>query len=54
MAQVTTIEAMTRMVAAKTIQPPQDRWGTNKRISTRKASKVMSRVGMVRISRASR
>lgn len=54
MAQVTTEDAMMRMVAASTIHPPQFICGTNRRMSTRKARRVTRRVGMVRMRRARR
>jgi hypothetical protein len=53
-AQVTTLDMMIRMVAAKTIQPPHDMCGTKSRMSTRNASNVTRSVGMVRIRRASK
>lgn len=53
-AQVTTPEAMMRIVAARTIHPPHCIWGTNSRMSTRKARRATSRVGKVNIKRASR
>ncbi|KAI7456578.1 hypothetical protein KC368_g70 [Hortaea werneckii] len=40
MAQVTTEDAMMRMVAASTIHPPQFICGTNRRMSTKKARRV--------------
>ncbi|KAI6951535.1 hypothetical protein KC348_g44 [Hortaea werneckii] len=54
MAQVTTEDAMMRMVAASTIHPPQFICGTNRRMSTKKARRVTRSVGMVRIRRARR
>lgn len=54
MAQVTTPEAMMRMVAARTIHPPHCMCGTKRRMSTRKAKRATSRVGNVRMSRARR
>jgi hypothetical protein len=54
MAQVTMLEPMMRMVAPKTIHPPHCMCGTNRRMSTRKASRVTSRVGKVRMRRARR
>jgi hypothetical protein len=54
MAHVTTLDATMRIVAASTIQPPHSTCGTNRRISTRKARRVTSSVGMVRIRRARR
>lgn len=54
MAQVTTLEAMIRMVAASTIQVPHCICGTNSKMSTKKARRVTRRVGMVKISRARR
>lgn len=42
------------MVAARTIQPPHCRCGTKSKMSTRNASRVTSRVGRSKISRARR
>lgn len=53
-AQVTTLDATMRIVAASMIQPPHSTCGTNSRMSTKKARRVMSRVGMVRMRRARR
>jgi len=53
-AHVTTLDAMMRIVAASTIQPPHAICGTNSRMSTKKAKRVTRRVGMVKISRARR
>jgi hypothetical protein len=53
-AQVTTLDATMRIVAASMIQPPHSTCGTKSRMSTRKAKRVMSKVGMVRIRRARR
>jgi hypothetical protein len=54
MAHVTTLDATMRIVAASMIQPPHSTCGTKRRISTRKARRVISSVGMVRIRRARR
>ena len=53
-AHVTTLDATIRIVAASMIQPPHSTCGTKRRISTRKARRVISSVGMVRIRRARR
>jgi hypothetical protein len=42
------------MVEASTIQPPHCKWGTNRRMSTRKANKVTRSVGRRRMSSARR
>ena len=54
MAQVSIPQATISRVAARTIQLPQRICGTNKRISTRKASNVTSRVGSWSMRRTKR
>ena len=48
------LDAQMIMVAASTIQPPHCRYGMNSKISTRKASRVTSNVGKLKIRRKSR
>ena len=54
MAQVTTPEAVIKMVDASTIHPPHSKCGTKRRMSTRKANRVTRSVGRRRMSRARR
>ena len=54
MAHVTTLHTVIMMVAASTTQPPHCMWGTKRRISMRKARRVMRRVGKDRIRRSKR
>lgn len=54
MAHVTIPLARIRMVDTRTIHPPHARCGTNSRISTRNASRVIRRVGIMSMSRANR
>lgn len=49
-AHVRMLHAHIKIVAAKTIQPPHSKCGMNSRMSTKKASRVMSKVGKLRIS----
>lgn len=53
-AQVRTLDATIKMVAASTIQPPHAMRGTKSRMSTRNARSEASSVGIVNMRRARR
>ena len=54
MAHVMMPEIATKMTEPRTIQPPHCTCGTNSSISTRKASKVIRKVGRRRMNSPSR